>query len=213
LAPQTIASLTTSGLPVDLRIPKSEIGDGEAEAVTAFDMIEHVAADAEFLLHLVRVAWRHVFLTTPNWHVSRGKYPYHVREYTPGQLEALCASTVAILAGRPGTLVSYDRRRHPLVDLLEVVARPGGFRFAEGDSLTAEIEEIDLLFLDAVHMAHQLWRELSRQAGRVRAFFSRASRFCRRARMAASSGRSSPSDSLDARSALPRSASIIEPSR
>jgi hypothetical protein len=265
LAPQTIAALVTSGLPIALGTPIAVIGDGEADAVTAFDVIEHVAEDAEFLLHLVRVARRHVFLTTPNWHVSRAANPCHVREYTPAQLEALCASTraglrywvgdpngdavrevgreaflgsrephlgvlldvaecvdfrrlggssepalealfrravstpsdinehcvrlrelasecghvtefgmrpeastVALLAGGPGTLVSYDRRRHPLVDLLEVVARPGGFRFEEGDSLTAEIEETDLLFLDTVHTARQLSRELARHAGRVR---------------------------------------------
>ena len=253
------------GLPVDISLPVADLPDGEAGAVTAFDVIEHVAEDKEFLLHLLRITRFHVFLTTPNWFVSRAGNPCHVREYTPAQLDSLCAaarahlrywvgdshgrsarevsrdeflasrdphlavlldrtdlmdfrrpertakptlegashraittpsdinehcprlrelagqcdhvtefgmrpaaSTVALLAGRPRVLVSYDRRRYPLADLLETLASPGVFRFLIGDSLSSEIEPTDLLFIDTTHTADHLSQELARHAEQVR---------------------------------------------
>jgi hypothetical protein len=77
------------GLPVDLSCPVAELPPGDAEAVTAFDVLEHVEDDRGFVEALLRVATEAVFLTTPNWLVSRAANPHHCREYTPSQLLAL----------------------------------------------------------------------------------------------------------------------------
>ena len=77
------------GLPVDVACPVSELPAGDAEAVTAFDVLEHVGDDRGFVEELLRVATDAVFLTTPNWLVSHAANPHHCREYTPSQLLAL----------------------------------------------------------------------------------------------------------------------------
>lgn len=56
------------------------------DLVTAIDVIEHVEDDAEFLYQLTRVARCAVFLTTPNYNISKCTNAYHVREYTPEEL-------------------------------------------------------------------------------------------------------------------------------
>jgi 2-polyprenyl-3-methyl-5-hydroxy-6-metoxy-1,4-benzoquinol methylase len=77
------------GLGTDLSTPVEDLASGEAEAVTAFDVLEHVEDDRGFVEHLLRLATRAVFLTTPNWRVSRAANRHHCREYTPAQLLAL----------------------------------------------------------------------------------------------------------------------------
>ncbi len=91
------------GLPVDLNCPVSELPTGEAEVVTAFDVIEHVEDDRGFVETLLRVATEAVFLTTPNWLVSRAANSHHCREYTPSQLLAVLDGlpVVTLWAGDP----------------------------------------------------------------------------------------------------------------
>lgn len=64
---------------------------GSWDWVTALDVIEHVEADEEFLLHMLRVAREGVFFSTPNWNVSKAVNQFHVREYTPVELRDLIA--------------------------------------------------------------------------------------------------------------------------
>jgi hypothetical protein len=78
------------GLAVDLAYPVADIPAGSYDAVTCFDVIEHVVEDVTFLRHLRRIARRYVFITTPNWHVSRAANGCHCREHTPAELSALC---------------------------------------------------------------------------------------------------------------------------
>jgi hypothetical protein len=73
------------GLPVDIRADVSLIDAKSYDAVTAFDVIEHVEDDETFLAHLVRIARKWVILTTPNFDVSHCRNPAHVREYSPYQ--------------------------------------------------------------------------------------------------------------------------------
>jgi 2-polyprenyl-3-methyl-5-hydroxy-6-metoxy-1,4-benzoquinol methylase len=85
------------GLDLDPRLARDgvliasieSIGDGSYDVVTAIEVIEHIEEDAAFAEHLCRVAREFVFITTPNWTVTRCKWPYHVREYTPQELTAL----------------------------------------------------------------------------------------------------------------------------
>lgn len=59
------------------------------DIVTAMDVIEHIEDDVSFLRNLLRVARECVFLSTPNWNVSKACNPFHAREYTPLELAAL----------------------------------------------------------------------------------------------------------------------------
>jgi len=70
----------------------SDFADSSYELVTAIDVIEHVVRDGWFLAHLLRIAKRGVFISTPNWNVSKAQNPHHVREYTPAELEELIAT-------------------------------------------------------------------------------------------------------------------------
>lgn len=79
-------------------------------------------------------------------------------------------STWALLAGRPGKMVSYDINP-PQGDIGEVYEAAKGstsFRFVQADVLTVTIEPTDLLFIDTFHTYRQLKQELELHANRVR---------------------------------------------
>ncbi|MBM4370246.1 MAG: hypothetical protein FJ098_01230 [Deltaproteobacteria bacterium] len=67
----------------------SAIPGGSWDWVLAVDVVEHVANDILFLRHLLRVAKRGAFFSTPNWNVCRGANPHHIREYSPQEIKAL----------------------------------------------------------------------------------------------------------------------------
>jgi hypothetical protein len=77
-------------------------------------------------------------------------------------------STVALLPGRPKRFVTWDLRRTPIADVLSRVQGDTDFEFRQGDSLSADIEPTDLLFIDTKHTAAQLTGELDRHAGKVK---------------------------------------------
>jgi SAM-dependent methyltransferase len=85
------------------------------DVVTAIDVIEHIQDDRWFVAALGRIARTGVFVTTPNWTVSRGVWPYHIREYTPAQLEALLSPVgrVSLFKGTPAgdSVFSVRHRR------------------------------------------------------------------------------------------------------
>lgn len=77
-------------------------------------------------------------------------------------------STVGILAGQPKRFVTYDLARSPEGVALKQVQGDTNYDFLIGSSLTADIEETDMLFIDTKHTAPHLWEELNRHAGKVR---------------------------------------------
>jgi len=77
-------------------------------------------------------------------------------------------SSVALLAGQPKVLKSYDRRSSPHVKQLERWKGRCDYQFRQADVLDVEPEACDLLFIDTYHTAEQLTKELSRHAGQVR---------------------------------------------
>jgi hypothetical protein len=78
-------------------------------------------------------------------------------------------STVALLAGQPGRMISYDLNGpDPMTDTLKTRQGETEFSFVQGDSLVVDIGETDLLFIDTKHTADQLWSELDRHASKVR---------------------------------------------
>jgi len=72
----------------------ADYGRGSWDWVIAVDVIEHIQNDKLFLENLLRVAREGVFITTPNWNVSQAENVYHVREYTPLELQELIESTI-----------------------------------------------------------------------------------------------------------------------
>jgi hypothetical protein len=77
-------------------------------------------------------------------------------------------STVALLAGQPRQMISYDLHQDPMAELLKSRQGATAFSFVQGDSLSVDIEPCDLLFIDTRHTAAQLTAELERHARNVR---------------------------------------------
>lgn len=78
-------------------------------------------------------------------------------------------STFALIAGKPKTLVSYDVNPCPRIEELKRAAREAGvdFTFKLENTLTADIANTDMLFIDTVHTAEQVYAELTRHAAKV----------------------------------------------
>ena len=70
-------------------------------------------------------------------------------------------STAAFLAGNPGELISYDVSSCPNGLAAKAVALGVPFEFRQGDVLTEEVGECDLLFIDTKHTYEQLKAELA----------------------------------------------------
>ncbi len=68
-----------------------QLPKGEFDAAVLFEIIEHVGVPKDLLRVLSRQAAR-LIVSTPNQEVlpfSSDRFPYHVRHYTPGELEDL----------------------------------------------------------------------------------------------------------------------------
>ena len=77
-------------------------------------------------------------------------------------------STVALLAGQPKRMISYDLNHDPIAEILKSRQGSTEFSFVQGDSLSVHIDPCDLLFIDTRHTADQLSNEFQRHAGKVR---------------------------------------------
>ena len=78
-------------------------------------------------------------------------------------------STIALMAGRPARLVSYDITWHDGLGIhMDIAAQVGAkWEFRKESSLTCEIPNCDLLFIDTLHTYAQLSRELERHHQQV----------------------------------------------
>ena len=88
--------------------PLDEIPSKSVDVVVSMDVVEHVEDDGAFVRNLGRIAREHVFVTTPNWSITRCTWPYHLREYTPREFEILLCQIgkVSLYKGNGGgTLV------------------------------------------------------------------------------------------------------------
>lgn len=83
-------------------------------------------------------------------------------------------TTYALLAAKPENLVSYDINQYSKENQTGAlrIAKDNGVNltFVESDTLVAEIEQTDLLFIDTLHTYGQLSAELNRHAGKVRKY-------------------------------------------
>lgn len=94
----------------------SDVPSKSYDAVTCIDVIEHVEDDRGFVAELCRIARRLVFATTPNWTITRCQWPYHIREYTPRELEQLFEpfGTIALFKGNSSGSVVHPIRHSRL---------------------------------------------------------------------------------------------------
>lgn len=72
--------------PADIKYPVEQIPDNSYDAVTCFDVLEHVEDQLGFLKALKRVSRRWVALSTPNYLVSHNSHRFHVRELCPDEI-------------------------------------------------------------------------------------------------------------------------------
>ena len=81
-------------------------------------------------------------------------------------------STYALMAGKPGKLLTYDLYPHYNIWQAASVAKENNieFGFMERDTTKIEIEPTDLLFIDTLHTCEQLATELKLHANRVRKY-------------------------------------------
>ena len=97
-----------------------EIPTKSFDVVVSMDVVEHVEDDIGFVRNLGRIAREFVFLTTPNWAITRCTWPYHLREYTPREFEDLLSpiGKVKLFKGNgPGTQiypVNYPEAYHAM---------------------------------------------------------------------------------------------------
>ncbi len=71
--------------------PLKGIEDNSVDFVVTFQVIEHIQDDKKFLAEIYRVLkpGGKMILTTPNILMSLTRNPWHIREYTPAQMEAV----------------------------------------------------------------------------------------------------------------------------
>ena len=93
---QVVTHDVTAGLPVDLVCELADIPDAAYDFVTAFDVLEHVHDDREFVRQLLRIARKAVVLTTPNVWVWNCRNRHHLREYSPSSLLHLLSEQIPI---------------------------------------------------------------------------------------------------------------------
>lgn len=108
------------GLSVDIADPVDRIQSSQYDCVTAFDVIEHVREDVDFLLDLRRIAIHQLFITTPNLEVSRAGNGCHCREYSPAEfvdlIERVSTNNIWYVGDgeglRPRAVSRYDFLSH-----------------------------------------------------------------------------------------------------
>lgn len=74
--------------------PIRELKDNSFDVIATFQVIEHIKNDRLFLEEISRLLkpGGKALITTPNIKMSLSRNPWHIREYTSQQLEALCQS-------------------------------------------------------------------------------------------------------------------------
>lgn len=80
-------------------------------------------------------------------------------------------STSAFLSAQPKKIICYDLVKMPEVDTLIKISGNTEFIFKEENTLTAEIEPTDLLFIDSYHVYDQIKVEL-KQAPKVKKYIA-----------------------------------------
>ena len=128
--PQVIDNLRSSYPDGDFRQvvipPFSGLEDNSYDVVISFQVIEHVKKDLEYLKEIYRVLkpGGKALVTTPNIKMSLSRNPWHIREYTAGELTALAkkvSSKVEMLGitGNEKVMAYYDDNRKSVNNMMK----------------------------------------------------------------------------------------------
>lgn len=84
------------------KVPPLPFPSGSFDTVITFQVIEHIRRDSFFVEEVARVLKPdgQLIISTPNAAMSLTRNPWHVREYTPAQFEALLKPHFAAVDGR-----------------------------------------------------------------------------------------------------------------
>ena len=98
--------------------PFHHLSDNSYDVVLSFQVIEHIDEDRLFLkeIHRVLKPGGVLLLTTPNRRMSLTRNPWHVREYTPDELQRLASEifeTVELkgIAGNEKVMTYYEENK------------------------------------------------------------------------------------------------------
>ena len=79
-------------------------------------------------------------------------------------------STIALLAGRPAYMASYDINPFEDYEKVKDIITDTEFRFIQKSDLTIQIQPCDLLFIDTVHTYEQLHAELELHGNKAKSW-------------------------------------------
>jgi hypothetical protein len=83
----------STGCPANFHGDLGGIEDKSFDAVTCFDVIEHVVEYGRLVWNMARIARRYVFVTTPGLECTENKSVYHFHELHPWELVQLFEAT------------------------------------------------------------------------------------------------------------------------
>lgn len=99
-------------------VPPLPFDDATFDCVISFQVIEHIEKDKEFVreIHRVLRPGGRFVVTTPNAPMSLTRNPWHVREYTAGELQTLLGEVFAEVEmqgvfGNDKVMAYYERNR------------------------------------------------------------------------------------------------------
>lgn len=134
------AALHAEGQDIDARLAGSDIHISDLasiesksfDVVVSIDVVEHIEDDTAFVHHLGRIARRALFVTTPNWTITRCTWPYHLREYTPREFKALLSSVgdVRLFKGNGAGTLAFPVRYPNLYFAMNDLRAHGASAFA-----------------------------------------------------------------------------------
>ena len=106
-------------------VPPLPFADASFDWVITFQVIEHIRRDGEFVreIHRVLRPGGQLIVTTPNAPMSLTRNPWHVREYTAGELRTLLGESFAAVEtlgvfGNAKAMAYYEENRRSVQRLL-----------------------------------------------------------------------------------------------
>lgn len=119
-------------------------------------------------------------MTLEKWYETAAGKTSDINEHVPTlrELASTCdhvtefgvrggISTVALLAGQPKRLISYDVNPSAVAEQLKQRQGVCQFEFRQGDTRSVAIEPTDMLFIDTTHTAAHVTAELNNAAAKV----------------------------------------------
>lgn len=106
--------------------PPIQLPDNSFDTVVSFQVIEHIKKDAAFLkeIHRILKPGGKALISTPNIKMTLSRNPWHIREYTAEQLEALAGQyfdqvDMKGIAGNEKVMQYHDQNRESVQKIMK----------------------------------------------------------------------------------------------